>query len=56
MSKSQRRFNNSFNDDFDKPHHQIKQLKKSKERKTLKKFENALRSRDVDRIIKLEDY
>lgn len=56
MSKSQRKYNNSFNDDFEKPHHQIKQLKKTKERKTLKQFENALRSRDVNKIIKLEDY
>jgi len=53
MSKSQRKLNNY--DDFEKPHHQVKQFKKLKEKKTYKKLESALKSKDISKLINIED-
>lgn len=53
MSKAQRKFN--LKDELDKPHHQVKQFKKAKEKKSFKRLENALRSKDVSRLLELED-
>lgn len=53
MSKSQRK---NFNyDDFEKPHHQVKQFKKTKEKKSFKKLQNALRSKDVNKLIEFDE-
>lgn len=53
MSKSLRRL--SQQDEFEKPHHQVKQFKKVKEKKTHKKIENILRSKDINKLMSLDD-
>jgi len=55
MSKSQKRNGKRQFDDMDKPHHYIKQLKTFKERKTVNRLDNALKSKDVSRLLNMED-
>jgi hypothetical protein len=53
MSKSQRK--NNYYDDFEKTHHQAKQYKKVKEKKSYKKLESVLRSKDVNKLLNIEE-
>ena len=55
MSKSQKKHNNGVYDDYDKPHHQVKQLKKRSELKTLKRINSAIKSKNVNKLFEIDD-
>jgi hypothetical protein len=55
MSKSQKKTNFNSYEDTDKPHHQIKQFKNAKEKKSFKNLENILKSKDIIKLMSLDD-
>jgi hypothetical protein len=55
MSKSQKKHNNYVYEDNDRPHHQVKKFKNAKEKKNYKNLENILKSKNIDRLLTLDD-
>lgn len=56
MSKTQKKYNNkSSNNAYEDGYHSRQKTKVVEHRKQLKQFENALRSRNLDKILTYED-
>jgi len=55
MKKSHQKKHNFSYDDFEKPHHQAKQLKQQDEKKKTKRIERVIKSKNVYTIYELDE-
>lgn len=55
MSKTHNKFSKSFNNGFDDTHHVAKKLKETHTKKIEKHVDNALKSKDLNRVLVLEE-
>lgn len=55
MSKTHNKYSKNFNNGYDDTHHVAKKIREARNKKTNKHFDNALKTKDISKVIVLEE-